>query len=101
MLTRLTEVLVSEELVIPLKSRLKMLERYAVRLRPVAAISPAPSHFSPAGIPVGAGPVSVFVVPVPPAFTGNGAAPAAPVLVEEAQNADLNMEAAATVLKNP
>jgi hypothetical protein len=101
-LTRLTEVLASEEHVIPLKSRLEELERDAVRLLTVAAPapSPTPSPFPPTGIPVGAGPVPMPVVPVPPPFTGSGTAPAAPVLVEEAQKADLDTEAAATVLKN-
>jgi hypothetical protein len=33
-------------------------------------------------------------------FTGTGTPPAAPVLVEEAQKADLDTEAAAMVLKN-
>ena len=97
-LSRLTEVLSSEEHVIPLKSRLEELERDAVRLLTVAA--PAPSPVAPTSTPVGAAPVPMPAVPTPTPFTGTGTPPAAPVLVEEAQKADLDTEAAAFVLKN-
>lgn len=97
-LSRLTEVLSSEEHVIPLKSRLEELERDAVRLLTVAA--PASSPAAPTTTPAGAAPVPMPAVPTPTPFTGTGTPPAAPILVEEAQKADLDTEAAALVLKN-
>lgn len=97
-LTRLAEVLSSEEHVIPLKSRLEELERDAVRLLTVAA--PAPSPAAPTTTAVGPSPTPLPAVPVPMPFTGAGTPPAAPILVEEAQKADLDTEAAALVLKN-
>lgn len=87
-LSRLTEVLGSEEHVIPLKPRLEELDRDAVRLLTIAA-----------PVPFGASPVSMPTVPVPAPFTGAGVPPTMPVFVEEAQKVDLDTEAAASVLK--
>jgi hypothetical protein len=95
-LSRLIEALGSEEHVIPLKSKLEELERDAVRLLTVAA--PATSSAGTAPTPPGSLPVSMPAAPSPTTFTGTGAPPAAPVLVEEAQEVDLDTEAAALVL---
>ena len=98
LLTRLTEMLSSEEHVIPLKSRLEELERDAVRLLTVAGAAPSPA--APPSTPAGAPTAPLPAIPTPTPFTGTGTAPAAPVLVEEAQKADLDTEAAAKVLKS-
>ena len=86
-MSRLAEALGSEEHVIPLKAKLEELERDAVQLLTVAAPVPTPtsSGFTP-------------LPPAPATFSGKGAMPTAPVLVEESQKVDLNTEAAASVL---
>lgn len=96
-LMRLKEALGSEEHVIPLKSKLEELERDTVQLLTVAAplAPPATAPISPGGsLP------PLPVAPVTAPFSGTGTAPAAPVFVEEAQEVDLNSEAAASVLKS-
>ena len=97
-LSRLIEALGSDEHVIPLKSKLEELERDAVHLLTVAGPT-STSAPSSAGAPTTPGSVPVPMPPAPAPFTGTGAPPKAPVLVEEAQEVDLNSEAAATVLK--
>ena len=94
LLSRLVEALGNEEHVIPLKPRLEELDRDAVRL--LTAAAPAPT---PAPTPAGSPPAPMPAVPTPPADTGTGAAPAAPILVEEAQKVDLATEAAASLLQ--
>ena len=95
-LSRLTEALGSDEHVIPLKSKLEELERDAVRLLTVAA--PATSPAGATTTPPGASPVPMPITPGFTPFTGTGTPPAAPVVVEEAQEVNLDAEAAATVL---
>lgn len=98
-LNRLTEALGSEEHVIPLKSKLEELERDSVQLLTVAA--PAPSPISTVPTPSGASPLPIPVAsPTTVPFSGTGTPPAVPVLVEEAQEIDLDSEAAASVLKS-
>ena len=97
-LSRLTEVLSSEEHVIPLKSRLEELERDAVALLTVAA--PVPLAPASTSTPAGFVQVPMPTVTLPTPFTGTGAPPVAPVLVEEAQKADLDTNAAALVLND-
>jgi hypothetical protein len=93
-MSRLIESLGSEEHVIPLKSKLEELDRDAVRLLTVAAPAPTSNH-PPSGSPPA--PMPATQIPTPDA--GTGVTPAAPVLVEEAQQVDLGTEAAASVLQ--
>lgn len=96
-LMRLKEALGSEEHVIPLKSKLEELERDTVQLLTVAAPLAPPAT---APISSGGSLPPLPVAPVTAPFSGTGTAPAAPVFVEEAQEVDLNSEAAASVLKS-
>lgn len=91
-LTRLVEALESEEHVIPLKSKLEELDRDAVRLLTVIAPPPSP-------IPPGPSPLPMPAIPAMPPSAGTEAQPATPVLVEEAQEVNLDTDAAAAVLK--
>lgn len=88
---RLSEALGSEEHVIALKAKLEELERDAVRLLTVTAPPPpAPPPPGPSGPPP--------MPPTPPEEPGAGPQTAGPILVEEAQQLDLDSEAAALLL---
>ena len=90
-LSRLNEVLTSDEHVLPLKSRLEELERDAMRLLTAAAPPPAPVVApTPAGTPLPTGPAPL---PFPPAPAAMG-----PEIVEEKQQLHLSGEAAAAAL---
>jgi hypothetical protein len=89
-LSRLAEVLTSDEHVLPLKPRLEELERDAMRLLTASApplAAPAPA---PLGIPQAPAPVTL---PPAPAMMG-------PEVVEERQQLHLSGAAAAAVLDN-
>lgn len=88
---RLSEALGSEEHVIALKAKLEELERDAVRL--LTVVAPPPSAPPPPG-PQGSPPMP----PAPPDEPGAGPQTAGPILVEEAQQLDLDSEAAALLL---
>jgi hypothetical protein len=100
-LSRLSEALGNDEHVIPLKSKLEELERDAVALLASAA-QVLPTVSSPVVMP----PVITQELPLlppvlSPALTptsGVGVVPIDPILVEEAQEVDLNSEAAASLL---
>jgi hypothetical protein len=103
-LSRLSEALGSEEHVIALKPKLEELERDAVRLLTVAAPAPV-SAPSPAQAPLQ--PPSTGAAPLPPAQNATTTAapypetrilPSTPILVEEAQEVDLDSTAATSVL---
>lgn len=90
-LARLVEVLESEEHVIPLKPKLEELDRDAVRLLTVTAPPPPPNPSGPSPLPIPG-------IPAPVPFAGTETGPAAPMLVEEAQEVNLDTDAAAAVL---
>lgn len=99
-LSRLSEALGNEEHVIALKPKLEELERDAVRLLTIAAPAPSPS-------PVNAQPPSTGAAPLPPVqnatpttapYPETRVLPSTPILVEEAQEVDLDSTAAASVL---
>jgi len=58
--------------------------------------APTPTTYTP---PAGTTPMPVPPAATPTPYTGVGTAPVAPVLVEEAQNLDLDTQAAASLLK--
>lgn len=97
-LTRLSEVLGTDEHVMPLKAKIEELERDSVQLLTAAAPAPAPVS-APVPAPVVDTPPPMPEAPVTPPFTGVGVPPAAPVLVEEAQEIALGSEQATSVLK--
>lgn len=99
-LSRLTEALGSEEHLIPLKLKLEELDRDAVRLLTIAAPAPVPSSTGTPPASPGTSPPPMPAAPAPAPFTGTGTTPVASVLVEEAQEIDLDSEAAASVLKS-
>lgn len=92
---RLTELLVSDEHVIGLKSKLDELERDAVRLLAAAAPAPSPAH-APGGAPTpgggGAAPASV-TIPIVPANL-------APEVVDEKQQLRLTGDDAVAALED-
>ena len=92
-MTRLAEVLTSDEHVVALKPRLEELARDAMRL--LAATAPAPTPTGgPSPLPPGPGPAPVAPpVTLPPAPAANG-----PELVEEKQQLHLSGEAAVAAL---
>ncbi|HOX68634.1 MAG TPA: phage resistance protein, partial [Burkholderiaceae bacterium] len=89
-LSRLSEVLTSDEHVVPLKSRLEELERDAMRLLTAAAPPPPAPAPTPAGIPTAATPAPVALPPAPAAM--------GPEVVEEKQQLHLSGAAAAAAL---
>ena len=90
-LSRLNEVLTSDEHVLPLKSRLEELERDAMRLLTAAAPPPASAPApTPAGMPPATAPAPL---PFPPAPAAMG-----PEIVEEKQQLHLSGDAAAAAL---
>ncbi len=90
-LSRMSEVLTSDEHVLPLKSRLEELERDAMRLLTAAAPPPpGPAPTPPAGTPPAPAPAPVTLPPAP-AATG-------PEVVEEKQQLHLSGAAAAAAL---
>jgi hypothetical protein len=89
-LSRLSEVLMSDEHVLPLKSRLEELERDAMRLLTAAAPSPPAPAATPAGMLLAPAPVAL-----PPASAATG-----PEVVEEKQQLHLSGAAAAAALDN-
>ncbi len=86
-LSRLSEVLTSDEHVLPLKSRLEELERDAMRL--LTAAAPPPPAPTPAGTPPAQAPAPV-ALPAPAAM--------GPEVVEEKQQLHLSGAAAAAAL---
>ena len=92
-LSRLSEVLTSDEHVLPLKSRLEELERDAMRLLTAAAPPPASAPApTPAGMPPATAPAPLSFPPAP-APTAMG-----PEIVEEKQQLHLSGDAAAAAL---
>ena len=89
-LSRLSEVLTSDEHVVPLKSRLEELERDAMRLLTAAAPPPPAPAPTPAGTPTAATPAPVALPPAPAAM--------GPEVVEEKQQLHLSGAAAAAAL---
>ena len=90
MLSRLSEVLTSDEHVVPLKSRLEELERDAMRLLTAAAPPPSAPAPTPAGTPTAPTPAPVTLPPAPAAM--------GPEVVEEKQQLHLSGAAAAAAL---
>ena len=89
-LKRLSEVLTSDEHVVPLKSRLEELERDAMRLLTAAAPPPPAPAPTPAGNPAATTPAPVALPPAPAAM--------GPEVVEEKQQLHLSGAAAAAAL---
>ena len=105
-LSRLAEVLGSDEHVIALKARLEEIERDAVGLLTMAAPTPPlpPTQpvppLPPQPQPPVISPVPWPVIPDPAPFTGNGTSPSATEVVEENEKMDLGTLEAATLLKD-
>jgi hypothetical protein len=103
-LSRLTEVLGSDEHVIALKPRLEEIERDAVHLLTMAAPTPPLPPTQPVPPPQPQppviSPVPWPVMPDPAPFTGNGTSPSATEVVEENEKMGLGTLEAATLLKN-
>ena len=99
-LSRLTEVLGSDEHVIALKSRLEEIERDAVHLLTMAAPTPpvplVPLPPPPSIIP----PVPLPLIPTPAPFTDSGTPPLATEVVEEDEKVGLGADEAALLLKD-
>jgi hypothetical protein len=89
-LSRLSEVLTSDEHVVPLKSRLEELERDAMRLLTAAAPPPSAPAPTPAGTATAPTPAPVTLPPAPAAM--------GPEVVEEKQQLHLSGAAAAAAL---
>ena len=97
-LSRLTEVLGSDEHVIALKPRLEEIERDAVHLLTMAAPTPPVPPLPPQ--PPIISPVPLPVIPDPEPFTGNGNPPTASEFVDADEKMGLGPAEAATLLKD-
>lgn len=104
-LSRLGEVLGSDEHVIALKPRLEEIERDAVHLltmaapAPIPAMQPQPPIIEPVPVPLPL-PLPLPVIPAPAHFIGSGTAPSTTELVDSDEKMGLSTDAAASLLKD-